>query len=647
MGLIDARVDRRAAIKLGVLTSCLALTFASRVHALDTTYTQAAQLAALVDTLPQHERERENDLRRKHYPLVIFVPGILGSRLVRNSRDGRHDQLFGRLDLRLTNRHLLYDSSDTSVEASILDSFNTPFFNSDIYGRSLIAIRDLQSSDVKTLEIFPYDWRQSNAVSASRLNDWLCKEKRGLVQGRSIVFIAHSMGGLIVKKWLKDYHHEGWCTSASGKLNVGKVLFLGTPHFGSPKSVRAFADGFTLKADASTLFGRIFGEADKRTLASALNTYGPSFPSVYQLLPIYRSHCTASIAELRSLPPPFVASGDTTVDDIDLFSVTTWKRYGWPQHLPPRWSREDYYSRILPRMLDDAHELLCSLAKFRVEDKHKNISVTYIVGSRGTAGTEASYELKRITHALGEHWQFKIASRSGYVDGDGTVPRIIANGGGQADVEFIRNARSRHEDLLKDDELHYFIQYVFRKAQSEFDRAALDNNNPYRRIFLERYVQQGVLASMPPDAGAIFEDEYRGLREANAEILRRLNLTGPDVYNAARTASDPTLQAELYAIAASTDDVSLTQRAWAFNNFSLIQFNRSNYAVAADWAKAARNAVPDNLNNDLLGKATNTEAWSRYKLGQDNQARVLFKSAEQLGNHKAKLGLEVLDAGRI
>ncbi len=112
---------------------------------------------------------------------------------------------------------------------------------------------------------FPYDWRRDNRANAKilkrlldlRLKQW--REHTGLKDAK-VILLAHSMGGLISRYYLEVL--EGWRDC--------KALFtFGTPYRGSVKAVDFLANGY-------------------KKLFLDLTEVMRTFPSVYQLLPIYK-----------------------------------------------------------------------------------------------------------------------------------------------------------------------------------------------------------------------------------------------------------------------------------------------------------------------------------------------------------------------
>lgn len=112
---------------------------------------------------------------------------------------------------------------------------------------------------------FAYDWRRDNRINARRLerfvNDSLHNwrtDPKGNPEAK-VILLGHSMGGLVARYYLEVLGGREYC----------KALFtFATPHRGSVESIESLANG--------TKFAGINLDAVVR-----------SFPSNYQLLPIY------------------------------------------------------------------------------------------------------------------------------------------------------------------------------------------------------------------------------------------------------------------------------------------------------------------------------------------------------------------------
>ncbi len=122
---------------------------------------------------------------------------------------------------------------------------------------------------------FPYDWRLDNRVNGRRLEtqalEWLrqWRSSSGASDAR-LVLIGHSMGGLVSRYFLECL--GGW-------EHTRALVTLGTPHQGSLNAVDFLIHGIKKGVGPFGL-----------DLTPLLR----SFPSVYQLLPLYRCIETGS-----------------------------------------------------------------------------------------------------------------------------------------------------------------------------------------------------------------------------------------------------------------------------------------------------------------------------------------------------------------
>lgn len=116
---------------------------------------------------------------------------------------------------------------------------------------------------------FPYDWRRDNRVHARQLaravEGWLTSWRRWTnAPDAKIIFIAHSMGGLIARYYLEVL--GGWRTGMTRAL-----ITVATPHRGSLNALETLANG--ISAGPLTLPG--------------ITDICRSCTSTYQLLPIF------------------------------------------------------------------------------------------------------------------------------------------------------------------------------------------------------------------------------------------------------------------------------------------------------------------------------------------------------------------------
>ena len=131
----------------------------------------------------------------------------------------------------------------------------------------------------KNLFTFPYDWHLSNRTTATLLKQKI-DEVKSICECDKIDIVAHSMGGLVARQYIQSsaYDHD-----------IRKLVFLGTPQLGSPKSYLMWEGGETETDFKSKVLRNILKvEARKRGYTSLFD-YERQFPipSVQELLPVY------------------------------------------------------------------------------------------------------------------------------------------------------------------------------------------------------------------------------------------------------------------------------------------------------------------------------------------------------------------------
>ena len=214
--------------------------------------------------------------------LVVVVPGILGSRLVR--REGRKKRVVWDLSIRHLPRMLkevaaggLEIADDDGIEADALFNYQLlpGFFGVDDYDSLVETLRrSVGESQVVT---YPYDWRRSNRLAAEGLSTTvdagLQRLREAGAQSPKVWLISHSMGGLVARYY---------CEHLGGAAKTRAVITLGTPHRGSVNALDVLVNGKRLGVvDLSALVRRM--------------------PSIYELLPLFPVLRTGQGVERRLL----------------------------------------------------------------------------------------------------------------------------------------------------------------------------------------------------------------------------------------------------------------------------------------------------------------------------------------------------------
>lgn len=206
---------------------------------------------------------------------VIIVPGLLGTEISKTTANGTEklwldlghnlkdvgdqfmDALQFKSDLTPSDMSLVVGGVIKKVTGNIL-GFKPKLFD---YSASLLEEFTNQGYIEDTdLFLFPYDWRFG--VSEDTVNKLKQKVRDILTQTGSekVDIVAHSMGGLITKKYVVENPNEH---------HIDKAIFVGVPNTGSVKAVKNLLTG-----DGNIL------TSDKEMQKLSVN-----MPAAYDLLP--------------------------------------------------------------------------------------------------------------------------------------------------------------------------------------------------------------------------------------------------------------------------------------------------------------------------------------------------------------------------
>ena len=209
---------------------------------------------------------------------VLIVPGVLGTEISQPQADGSNEKLW--LDLLHNFTDIGDDFMDpmqfnddlTPIDTSLVlgdiirrisiqsDVFKLTFFD---YAYTLLGDFQRQGyTENADIFVFPYDWRYGvNDTNVAQL-----KEKVNDIMQEtgsdSVDVIAHSTGGLLVKKYVMDNQTDN---------HLDKVVFVGVPNIGAPKALKVLLQG----DDFDILF---LADSEVKKIAK-------NFPVIYDLLP--------------------------------------------------------------------------------------------------------------------------------------------------------------------------------------------------------------------------------------------------------------------------------------------------------------------------------------------------------------------------
>lgn len=148
----------------------------------------------------------------------------------------------------------------------------------------------------ETLFTLPYDWHQSNIDTAIELKNKIGDIKE-ICDCQKVDIVGHSMGGLIARQYIQSSDYQN---------DVDQLLFLGTPHLGSPKDYLTWEGGvITTDNDiGSRMFKRIYQNEARQNGYNNIFDYIRNKPiySVQELLPIYNYLVDSNPLAVRQYP---------------------------------------------------------------------------------------------------------------------------------------------------------------------------------------------------------------------------------------------------------------------------------------------------------------------------------------------------------
>jgi pimeloyl-ACP methyl ester carboxylesterase len=296
--------------------------------------------AALQPSLPQvnsHPPPRDGK------PPIIFIPGILGSRLV-NRRTGESiwpDKKGDDLALPISSP-VLAENRDDLVATEVLEATRVnPFLPKvDVYGPLLENLEfygGYRHGNIAapppwgyadTVYTFAYDWRRDIVESAQALGCAI--EELKLRLGRPDLrfdIVAHSMGGLVARYYAmygeRDVLYDPFhCPDWAGARNLGRIIMIGAPNAGSMYALSVLLRGYSASDTTRRSSGFLF--KIKRELDPT--RVGPhdafTAPSLYQLLPAREQ---ARFFDGKLNPTP-----------VELYEVETWRAHKWSAAFDPK-----------------------------------------------------------------------------------------------------------------------------------------------------------------------------------------------------------------------------------------------------------------------------------------------------------------------
>ncbi len=140
---------------------------------------------------------------------------------------------------------------------------------------------------------FPYEWRDSNVLTAQKLKDKI-NEIKNQTGRPKVDLVAHSMGGLVARYYIEGGNYGN---------DIDQLITLGTPHRGAPEAYLKWEAGEGFFTPLEITAKKIFELEAKHSGYSNLKNYIQSrILSVKELLPDYSYLKETPSGEIRNYP---------------------------------------------------------------------------------------------------------------------------------------------------------------------------------------------------------------------------------------------------------------------------------------------------------------------------------------------------------
>ncbi len=230
---------------------------------------------------------QNNRLSSKNLP-IIFIPGVMGSRLVRPSgqKYWDPDQPSVMLDLLMASASqegMLLDSAtrarvmrEAISKAGVTSAENSRGWGGpswDFYGSILRFLQNQSQWNGNRCNVYAlgYDWRQCNELSGKRLRAFINTVLKQETGAEKVILVTHSMGGMVARSACKG----------GAESQVAGVVHVVQPVAGAVAAYRRFKTGARTKfEDGSMVFVRLLGNTAHKYQRVAAGLVGPA-----QLMP--------------------------------------------------------------------------------------------------------------------------------------------------------------------------------------------------------------------------------------------------------------------------------------------------------------------------------------------------------------------------
>lgn len=184
----------------------------------------------------------------KKRPVIVLVPGILGSKLSSSSLGGVFwgEGIPDMAKLKLPPG-LVDEKAQSDVQATLLESYF-----GDQYGEAFKAIQAAAAKVGIDAVACGYDWRRDLRSGAADLEG--CITRKFGTQRRTLIFVSHSMGGIVTSVWNAKHDAKQY----SPNHLVGGIVLLGSPFEGSCEVLRMIREGYRQPVENGLNAGKRF-----------------------------------------------------------------------------------------------------------------------------------------------------------------------------------------------------------------------------------------------------------------------------------------------------------------------------------------------------------------------------------------------------
>lgn len=534
-------------------------------------------------------------------PLFVVIPGILGSKLMKGD-----DVVWGKINpaepVKRQDLEFAGDPGGGVLTPEFMDAVTIKWLTEvDVYGTLRDDLRFTNVTGVSWYDDFPYDWRDDIRASAKSFHVYLLG-RRDDFRDRDVVFIAHSMGGLVVRWWYDAFYRSPQYQAEYAFLRSPRIVFLGVPHYGSVSALLRLIHGFSADSSFKGL---------KNFMVKGLNGAAPSFYSVYQLLPF-----NDSAIELRSIEgPPSVVN--------DPLSVEFWRTCRWgTENRDP----DEFYDKTLPKRLEAAREFRNAMLH---QQSIPNSICFYSDSNEGTPLT-----LRVWQHSQGQ-CTVTVHRRQ---PGDGTVPAEITRGAHRPDHPHaeIYRLQTSHMALPNAEGFRSYVHQLRTRTLVQ----SVVRADPTEKV-IKAFRGARALFPLPLDMSSLSDPETKQAINLNHRILgatRSAREVADEVYAMAERARDKSDDAsQLFALSIALDPDG-PHAPYAANNLAHNLLEHDYWFAARGYLEHAQrhiSQVPAKEKNFLATLETNTGV-ALEKTGEPCKALEHYARGGKEGRREGK-----------